>query len=319
MRTMRTKSIIAIALVFSCVACSNNGILEDTSNTKDVEVVNLKDFADNTTRSIANQDQEVLRFKDYSTYQKTLKELHPMTIEQRQVFFNKIGFKGAYSSLMDADNELDKIFDIEDNNSFLEAYGKFKEKYKNIYVFNTANTYDLSPYLPFTDNNLELLGSNEGYLIVGDEIISPNNDKPNYKSDAVKANTRVGMPLNPIHPKFTELPGDCGVVIKKGKYRSDIYLGIDKFGNIFMVRAASQKKKALWSRRHPTNYEADLYIENNGLHISMPNNGESGAKENVLPINARQFAGKTIKAGFKNFRTGCCGGVVGNKEFSFTL
>lgn len=313
---MRIKSIIAIALVFSCVACSNNEILDDTSNTKDVEVVNLKDFVDNTTRSIANQDQTVLRFKDHATYQKTLKELKAMSIEQTQAFFNELGFKGAYSSLMDSDNELDKIFDIEDNNTFLEAYGKFKDKYKNMYTFNTENTYDLSPYLPFTDNSLELLGSNEGYLIVGNEVVSPNNDMPNYKSDAVKANIRGGMPFD---PKFTALQGDCGVVIKKGKYRSDIYLGIDQFGNVFMIRAASQKKKALWSRRHPTNYEADLYIENGGLHISIPNNGNSGVKINVLPINARQFAGRTIKAGFKNFTTGCCSGVIGNKEFYTTL
>lgn len=313
---MKIKNIIAIALVFSCVACSNNGILEDTNNTKDMEIVNLKGFVANTTKSIPNQDQAVLRFKDHVTYQRTLKELRSMSIEQTQAFFNKIGFKGAYLSLMDADNELDKIFDIENNNTFLESYGKFKEKYRNMYTFNTENTYDLSPYLPFTDSNLELLGSNEGYLIVGNEVISPNNDTPNYKSDAVEANTRVGMFFG---PKFTAFPGDCGVVIKKGKYRSDIYLGIDRYGNVFMVRAASQKKKALWSRRHPTNYEADLYIENGSLHISFPNDRRSGEKINVLPINARPFAGKTIKAGFRNFTTGCCAGVVGNKEFNITL
>ena len=166
---MKIKSIISIALVLLCISCSNDEALDNTSSAKKLEVVNLKDFIDanSQTRSISNTNQAVLRFKDYNAYQETLNELQNMNIEQREAFFNELDYKGAYSSLKEADDELDKIFDIEDDNAFLEAYKEFKDKYEDTYLFNTENTYDLSPYLPFTDAELELLGSNQGYLIIG--------------------------------------------------------------------------------------------------------------------------------------------------------
>lgn len=317
---MKIKSIISIALLLLCISCSNDETLENTKNSKDLEVVNLNDFVDNgnTTRSGNVENQAVLKFKDYNVYQETLNKLQGMSLEKKEAFFNDLGFKGAYSSLKEADDELDKIFDIEDDNAFLEAYKEFKDKYEDTYLFNTENTYDLSPYLPFTDAELELLGSNQGYLIIGNEVIAPNNNVPNYKQNATSVNTRAGVPST--SPKWRALVGDVlGVTIKKGKYRSDISLGIDEYGNIFMVRAASQKKKKLWSRRHPTNYEADLYVEGGHVHISLPNNGNSGAKEVPVPINARQYSKRNIKCAFRNFTTGCCEGQVGNVEFNVDI
>ena len=243
---MKIKSIISIALVLLCISCSNDEALDNTSSAKKLEVVNLKDFIDanSQTRSISNTDQAVLRFKDYNAYQETLNELQNMNIEQREAFFNELDYKGAYSSLKEADDELDKIFDIEDDNAFLEAYKEFKDKYEDTYLFNTENTYDLSPYLPFTDAELELLGSNQGYLIIGNEVIAPNNNVPNYKYTATNVNTRAGG--FPYDPQWQALAGDVlGVTIKKGKYRSDITLGIDESGNIFMIRVASQKKEKI--------------------------------------------------------------------------
>lgn len=310
---MRIKSFISIAFVFLCIACSNDELAENASNAKNLEVVNLKDFVDNKTRSISNQDQAVLRFKDHNVYKETLNKLQSMDMEQRKAFFSDLGYKGAYLSLREADEELEKIFDIEDINSFLEAYKTFKDKYENIYLFNTEDTYDLSPYLSFTDKELELLGSNQGYLIIGNEIVSPNNNTPNYKDNALSASTRA-MPFDPV---WRALVGDVlGVTISKGKYRSDISIGMEQAGNSFMVRAASQKKKALWSRRHPTNYEADLFVEGARFHVSMPNNGNSDVKYMVVPIYARQYIGRYVNCSFTNFTTGCCEGEVGNVNFN---
>lgn len=217
---MKIKSIISIALLLLCISCSNDETLENTKNSKDLEVVNLNDFVDNgnTTRSGNVANQAVLKFKDYNVYQETLNKLQGMSLEKKEAFFNDLGFKGAYSSLKEADDELDKIFDIEDDNAFLEAYKEFKDKYEDTYLFNTENTYDLSPYLPFTDAELELLGSNQGYLIIGNEVIAPNNNTPNYKYTATNVNTRAGE--FPYDPQWQALAGDVlGVTIKKGKYR----------------------------------------------------------------------------------------------------
>lgn len=141
---------------------------------------------------------------------------------------------------------------------------------------------------------------------------------PNYKQNPTSVNTRAGIPST--NPTWKALVGDVlGVTIKKGKYRSDITLGIDEYGNIFMVRAASQKKKKLWSRRHPTNYEADLWVEGGHVHISLANNGSSSPKKEPVAINARQYSGKNVKCAFRNFTTGCCEGQVGNVEFNVNI
>ena len=125
---MKIKSIISIALLLLCISCSNDETLENTKNSKDLEVVNLNDFVDNgnTTRSGNVENQAVLKFKDYNVYQETLNKLQGMSLEKKEAFFNDLGFRGAYSSLKEADDELDKIFDIEDDNAFLEAYKNSK-------------------------------------------------------------------------------------------------------------------------------------------------------------------------------------------------
>lgn len=98
---MKIKSIISIALLLLCISCSNDETLENTKNSKDLEVVNLNDFVDNgnTTRSGNVENQAVLRFKDYNVYQETLNKLQGMSLEKKEAFFNGLGFKGAYSSL----------------------------------------------------------------------------------------------------------------------------------------------------------------------------------------------------------------------------
>lgn len=107
---MKIKSIISIALLLLCISCSNDETLENTKNSKDLEVVNLNDFVDNgnTTRSGNVANQAVLKFKDYNVYQETLNKLQGMSLEKKEAFFNDLGFKGAYSSLKEADDELDK-------------------------------------------------------------------------------------------------------------------------------------------------------------------------------------------------------------------
>ncbi|WP_071147541.1 DUF4848 domain-containing protein [Bacteroides ihuae] len=311
-------------LVFSC---SNDESVQqlqsktDESPIQGIEVVKLSNYGSHlTSRSVRSEDndgqQYVLKFKDANCYDKIVSDLKDMNPEQKMDFFGKIGFKGAYYNLNKADDELDKIFDIDNDESFLNAYKVYKEKYKSMFVFNQEDRFDLSAYHPFNDENLELVGNNQGYIIIGDNVIAPTNATPNYEHAALSANTQsVEAPVNPIYRSFIE---DCSVVIHKGKYRSDISLGIDQSGNIFMVRCASQKKKRLWKRRHATNYEADLYINGEHLHLSYPNDGR-GRFEKVIPFNARQFFGRNIKCEFQNFTTGCCEGVYGNREFNVSI
>ena len=78
----------------------------------------------------------------------------------------------------------------------------------------------------------------------------------------------------------------------------------------------NSRKKKLWSRRHPTNYEADLWVEGGHVHISIGNDGNSSAREWPVAINARQYSKRNVKCAFRNFTTGCCEGEVGNVDFT---
>ena len=135
--------------------------------------------------------------------------------------------------------------------------------------FDYLNEYCKVVYLPRTQgiSSTQIRNSENVRLgIIGNEVIAPNNNVPNYQQNPTSVNTRAGIPSTT--PTWKALVGDVlGVTIKKGKYRSDITLDIDEYGNIFMVRSASQKKKKLWSRRHPTNYEADLWVEGGSMML----------------------------------------------------
>lgn len=60
-----------------------------------------------------------------------------------------------------------QVPDIEDENEFLTAYADFKKEYDGVFVYNSENQYDLSPYYSFDDEKAELLGNINGAVIIG--------------------------------------------------------------------------------------------------------------------------------------------------------
>ena len=59
-----------------------------------------------------------------------------------------------------ADRELDKIFDMEVMILIIqEMINTYKDKYSDIFSFNTVDLFDVTPYFTFTDNDLSLLGN----------------------------------------------------------------------------------------------------------------------------------------------------------------
>ena len=133
----------------------------------------------------------------------------------------RIGLNSVYNLMQSQQYQLSEIIfgEAMSDNSWNKQDVEVNEMGQLVnFQFNTENTYDLSPYLPFTDAELELLGSNQGYLIIGNEVIAPNNNTPNYKYTATNVNTRAGE--FPYDPQWQALAGDVlGVTIKKGKYR----------------------------------------------------------------------------------------------------
>ena len=275
---------IVILLSITVYSCSNNELDQDKPNLDDIEVVKMGDYIANTRGNIPEDDYNlsVLKFRNENVYNQTLLRIKEMNIKQREDFFVGLGFNGAYTMLKEADNELDAIFDIENDDQFLSVYSQFKSKFSDVFTFNDIDSYDLSPYLTFADDNLELLGNINGYIIIGDQIIIPNKKSPTFTTfenegeykiigDGIYINTR-SFPSE-IIGDFRGFDG-VKVMIKQGKYQSTMAIGYENSINScpITVRYASQKKKKLWKRRHKSTYSAKIGVPTGKYpaHVSIP-------------------------------------------------
>ncbi len=254
MKTLfKHKAFFIIVSLITMASCQNevdNIITEKKQNAPDIEVVEMSDY--DTSLSRTNASTPILKFRDQRIYNQTIKELSNINYEQRKAFFENLGFEGAFSTLYKADMELDTIFDIEDDNKFLEAYARFQNKYDGLFVYNTENTYDLSPYLPFTDKELELVGNELGAVVIGNQIKYAEISMPNYQVEAMPLVSGYKLYPNTEYKR------------KQGKYSSTMQVGIMDVSQKMCVEFKSFKKKKLWTRRHPATYHVILRILTNG-------------------------------------------------------
>lgn len=170
----------------SLFSCSNEEefCMVNEEETPAVEVSKMSEWLSNTRGTIdESDDMPVLHFKDEQAYEETISELKKMDKEERETYFKNIGFDGAYTIWNHADEELDQIFDIEDSIQFEKEISNYKEKYGEILSFNTVDTYDATPYLTFTDDDLSLVGNIKGYVVIGDALKIPENDTPTFDED----------------------------------------------------------------------------------------------------------------------------------------
>ena len=123
------------------------------------------------------------------------------------------------------------VFEIDDENQFKEQIDRYKEKYRNIFSFNTSDTYDVTPYFTFTDDKLSLVGNVRGYVVIGNTLKMPENNTPTYDVDDEIA---MAAAPGPIEPGFKGFKG-ASLSIKNGKYRSTMTIGRIVNGNSFAV------------------------------------------------------------------------------------
>lgn len=332
-------------LVFSCSDEANDVSMENSRNevTKLIEVAKMGDFIANDpkTRAILDEsrhDMPILHFESQEIFDATANQLKDMDINDRVIFLEELGFESACVKLKNADDELDLIFDIEDDNQFLNAYEIYKRKLNNEFVFNSIDEYDLSPYLNFTDEKLELLGNSIGYVAIADRLVSPTRDFPTFiqfedETNCIIVDENQSYYIPPVLPKSTlnvgEMQGDyrglsnASIMIKKGKYQSTMSIGYEY--NIFRerlaVRFASQKKKKLWKRRHQTTYKARLEITADKLSGYSLFDTQKAFEEVKIPILDAPLdkLGKNFTAKIIDFSSRCCEDEKGNKTLSINV
>lgn len=316
------KVTLLLSTVLLLLSCSSEDTdYANTENKKSVEVVEISNVS--TTRSSTSSSEltnKVLKFRDETSYETIKKQLENMDEAHRKEWFKSVGFDGAYIELSKAEHELDSIFDIEDEKKFEVSVSRFKNKYANEFVFNASDPYDLSPYLPFSDNDLELVGNINGLVMIGERIVKPASNSPEYYDFLESNNTQsTRASLSAIEPAY-EGYDISSLMIKEGKYQSTVQIGVDRNSGLLMIRFASQKKKKLWKRRHECDYTVTVNIGSHQWNKLYQKNEKSGViTKFLLPyLNTNLFSGPT-SCSFVDFHSGACPNAHGNKNFTINF
>lgn len=304
---------LAVCMSMGLFSCSNENefTLPNEKTSSDVEVSKMSDWLPET-RSITDQfsDMPVLHFKDELAYNETIKKLNEMDKEERDNYFKELGFNGAYTLWNRADSELEQIFEIEDEVEMGKQIDEYKEKYNNLFSFNTIDTYDVTPYLTFTDDNLSLVGNIKGYVVIGNTLKMPKDNTPTYDMDDEVALT-AAVP-GPIQPGFKGFK-NASLTIKNGKYKSTMTIGRIVNGNSFAVEFATKKKQFLWKKSVSASYSAELEMQSSKFHHKNVVLCPKGYKVSILNLPI-ETVGNVFNALVTNFKSSR-GNTVGAQNF----
>ena len=307
-------------LVLGLFSCNNeNEIYGNTQESQqpEVEVSNLSEWNNGTRGSNGMQDEKVLRFRDLETYRNVLSKLSGMTDDEKTSYFQEIGFDGAFTLLQSANNEADQILESDDLNDIDAKAKEYKKKYSSMLSFNPDDQYDLTPYLNFTDKELSIIGSANGYVVIGDSLKRTDNAYPTYDDYTVTVANDVQVSRSgasgPIQPGWKEFK-DASLTIKKGKYKSTMTIGRIVNGHSLAISFQTKKKVVLWKKSINTNYSIE------SLSFNTPqfnySNKVAGPRSGVCILNLPpERVGKMFNSTVKNFQSGKCGDVRGNQTF----
>lgn len=226
---------LSVSLTFFCItSCNTTDEPQQKSDIiiSDFEVITLNEPT--ATRSVNNRPNQILKFKDQSALDRTLANVQEMNDSSKRAFFNEIGFEGAYTLLGKAEEELDNAFDIAESLDSVAGIKVIQDcvaKYKGVLQFSDIDLTDVTPSLPFADENAELLGNKEGKIMIGNQLISP--------KEAPRKSNNAGF-----------ITYDARVKVKNGHYSSYFRLGrigeylafqLETYRMIFGIRKHDKK------------------------------------------------------------------------------
>lgn len=306
------KTLIAFVLVVCqalLISCNNTEeAYESTSESKaPFTVVNISDYLPQARRWQRDSipSGTVLKFDSEDDFQRTYNELKHMSIAQRFAYFQRIGFANAEMILDRADEELEQIFDLNDFNAFSDSINSFKQKYKDEFVFNDSDQYDVTPYLAFSDDQRLLLGNAQGYVVVGNELTLPSNTTPSDASSNIYSyeNGQLkSISVGTLQPGFRAY-GNTSLTIKNGKYRSTMTFGHIVNGDSFAIEFVTKRKRFLWKKKVKASYSLNLELKNSrydrSVHVTCP----AGPRFCILGIPTAEVFGNTCNVYVSNFKS----------------
>lgn len=298
-------ALILSAPLFFLASCqdevlNSNATQGGKNQVPDIEVVDMNNYV---ATSRAGEAVPVLKFKDEQTFEQTFQKVSDMDYDERIAFFKSLNFDGAFTTLYKADMELDKIFDIEDDAEFLAAYDQFQKKYDGLFVYNTEDKYDLSPYYNFTDDKLELLGNVKGAVVIGDKV--------RYAAETI---TRA-INNNYKETKLFDCFKNTELKVSKGKYYSTVETGYHSKNGEVCLLFKGFKKRAFWSKRHSTICEVTIDI-NNGKIRAFKKSPKSGEKI-MIGLGHNKFSlPSKLTITYKDFKSTATGTVTSSATFT---
>lgn len=244
-----------LAMVIGMQSCNNADDPQITavSNEKDYEVVYVGDLSSPISRSsvqLAQPSEQILKFRDQAAYDRTLASVKAMDEPAKLEFFKTIDFDGAYTLLNKADEELERAFDLAEATDSIAGSAiirKCVEKYTDILTFSETDLSDVTPSLPFADDNAEILGSKSGYVMVGDKLMAP----------------KASAPFPFYNGSFIKYGAE--VTIKNGHYTSYFRLGRIGLNMAFQLETY---RRILGFKKSDKSccYDGDLEIYSNGKY-----------------------------------------------------
>lgn len=210
----------------------------------------------------------------------TISMLKEMTDDDRLEYFRDLGFEGAYSLRNKADVELDKIFDNEglDSCEFRQEIYSYIDKYKGLFKFKSeedcsaTEEWDVSPYLTFDDDDMQYVGSIDGYVVIANELVGPKN-----------INLLDATPSGPINTKIVKT---CEVCVNHGKYKS--FLSVGRKGLYFAFKVQTYRKKGFTTKHDNNCYHIGNLEISDSKHVGGANiNHRRG--EYTLPWEIKSF------------------------------
>lgn len=176
------------------ISCTNDeqevNMVKPTNANSEIEVIN---------------DGTMIKFKDVESYENALLKVSAMSTSEQVSFLNSLSFKSQMILMQEADGELDKICNqAADKAEFDVLYEKYKHKYGDVFMFNTIDATDLSPYSRLVYVANEYFVNMKGEFMIGDSLVV---DKVytdfKERQQQFTVSTRSSVSSGIIHANFT--------------------------------------------------------------------------------------------------------------------
>ena len=143
------------------ISCTNDeqevNMVKPTNANSEIEVIN---------------DGTMIKFKDVESYENALLKVSAMSTSEQVSFLNSLSFKSQMILMQEADGEFDKICNqAADKAEFDVLYEKYKHKYGDVFMFNTIDATDLSPYSRLVYVANEYFVNMKGEFMIGDSLV----------------------------------------------------------------------------------------------------------------------------------------------------